>query len=106
MRLLESVQEMKQAARSIYGPRGWQQALQIAVHIVERGGMVYIQTEDPAKLDGYTRAMDEYIAKGDAFNMLDPMLAYGYYAVDSDGQEWADKPQACGAIPTKGGQDD
>jgi len=90
--LKDAVADMAKDARNLYGPTGWQKALRVAVHIVKRGGMVYLNV--PAdRLDAMTDAMATYIAEGDAYNMLDPMIAFGYYAVDADGREWTGKPQ-------------
>jgi hypothetical protein len=107
--LRDSLADLMQDCRNTYGPRGWQRALRLAARIIERGGAVYIETNgDGAKLDAYTRAMDEYIAKGDAFNMLDPMIAYGYTAVDQEGRHWYGKPQKVAILEDEdqGGEND
>ena len=97
MQLLETVEEMARDCENLYGPRGWQKALRVAVHIVEQGGMVYTNVR-PEQSDGAARMMAEYIARGDAYNMVDPMVAYGYYAADNEGREWIGKPQKVQSI--------
>ena len=94
MQLLESVEEMRQAAANLYGPRGWQRALQFAVRAVRDGnnGMT-INAEDGEMMDARWHAMNEYIARGDAFNMLDLMIEYGWSYTDVEGHEWSGRAQ-------------
>jgi len=65
-----------------------------------------IYAEDGETMDARYRAVKDYAEHGDAFNMLDPMIAYGWTYTDKDGNTWTGKPQKVQACEDEGGQDD
>jgi len=79
-------QEVREMAESLYGSsRNWKRALTTAERIICEPGHVYVGTgEQLERIDGMIAT---YIAEGDQWNLLDPMIAYGYSAVSKRGWE-------------------
>ena len=83
-------QEVCEMAESLYGTsRRWKKALVVAERIICEPGHIYVGTG--AHLERIDPMIATYIAEGNQWDLLDPMIAYGYNAVSKSGWEaWGD----------------
>ena len=85
-KLLYAQQEVREMAESLYGnSRRWKKALEVAERIICEPGHIYVGTGE--QLERSDNMIASYIAEGDQWDLLDPMIAYGYSAVSKSGWE-------------------